>query len=140
MELLLQRKLPIGEALPGELLIDSTHACYTLERVAVAIPSGRYEVTLYPSPHFGRPMPLLKDVPGRNMIEIHFGNYPEESDGCILVGEAQDPANGDTLLSREAFFKLFPAIETAIETEGAWITILDAQRTGGNQVPFLETE
>ena len=124
MELLLRRSLPIApNALPGELFLDGVHAAWTLERISVAIPTGRYQITLYPSPHFGRVMPLLNGVPNLSMIEIHWGNAPEASDGCLLVGELQDPATGDILNTRKKFDELFPAIEGAIENEGCWITI-----------------
>jgi hypothetical protein len=123
MEMTVRRGAAIGEALPGEMTIDGRHACSTLERVAVAIPPGRYQVTLYPSPHFQRNMPLLVDVPGRAYIEIHFGNYPDESDGCILVGNPSDPTTGDVFNSRKTFDALYAAIESAVEGEGCWITI-----------------
>jgi hypothetical protein len=125
MELQLRRSLHIApDALPGELTIEGAHVVWTLERVGVQIPTGRYQLTLYPSPHFKRVMPLLVDVPGRSMIEIHFGNVPGASDGCILVGDPQDPTTGDVLNSVKAFNALFPVIEGAIESgEGAWITV-----------------
>ncbi len=125
MELLLRRSLPIPpDALPGELTIDGAHVAYTLERISVAIPMGRYQLGLYNSPHFGRVMPILRDVPGRSFIEIHMGNHPAQSDGCILVGDPQDPATGDVMNSVKTFNALFPVIEGAIESgEGAWISV-----------------
>jgi len=126
MQLLLQRHSPIGDAVLGELFIAGTHAAYTLERVAVAIPAGTYPVELYKSPHFERWMPEICNVPDRTCILIHWGNYPFNSDGCVLVGESQDPATGDIFNTQKKFSELYPAIEQAVESEGCSITIQDA--------------
>ncbi|WP_435263447.1 DUF5675 family protein [Tenacibaculum sp. nBUS_03] len=37
----------------------------------------------------------VKDVPGRSLILIHFGNYFTDTRGCILVGNAFKDINGD---------------------------------------------
>ena len=37
----------------------------------------------------------LKDVPGRTLILIHFGNYYTDTRGCILVGNPFKDINGD---------------------------------------------
>lgn len=52
-----------------------------------AIPEGRYKLKLQYSPKFKRLMPYLMEVPGFSGIMIHPGNYPHETEGCILVGE-----------------------------------------------------
>ena len=80
----------------------------------------------YDPPHFGRIMPLLMDVPGHQGIEIHWGNYPDNSRGCILVGMSQSmdgdkPAIWNT---RAAFDSLFPEIEGA-QAEGCTISVID---------------
>ena len=124
MELTVRRSQPIPpDALPGELFLDGAHAGWTLERISVAIPAGRYAIGLHLSPHFGRLMPILEDVPGRQYILIHWGNYAYNSDGCILVGEMQDPSSGDVLNSVKKWNELYPAIEAAVEGEGCWITV-----------------
>ena len=71
-------------------------------------------------------MPLLMDVPGHQGIEIHWGNYPDSSRGCILVGMSQSmdgdkPAIWNT---RAAFDSLFPEIEGA-QAEGCTISVID---------------
>lgn len=33
----------------------------------------------------------LEDVPGRDNVQLHIGNLPEHTDGCILVGSAYGP-------------------------------------------------
>ena len=59
--------------------------CVSLERHDIAVPAGRYKVTLYNSPIHGL-VPLLHEVPGRSFIEIHAGNWEKDSKGCILIG------------------------------------------------------
>ena len=129
MKLTLQRGIPKGESLPGEMFFGGEHTCYTMERVAVAIPAETYKVGLYPSPHFGRMMPILLDVPGRSDILLHWGNYPENSDGCILVGEEIDLNLGEIFNTVREFAHIFPAIEAAVKSEGCEIEILDSPTT-----------
>ena len=52
-----------------------------------AIPYGTYKVILYMSPRSGRLLPMLLDVPHFTWILIHRGNFPENSEGCLLPGE-----------------------------------------------------
>lgn len=59
--------------------------CLTLERHDIDIPEGTYKVTLYKSPEHGL-VPLVNGIPNRSMIEMHEGNWEENSKGCILVG------------------------------------------------------
>lgn len=52
------------------------------------IPAGTYTAIRYTSPKRGYDVWLLQHVDGRTMIEIHIGNIPADTDGCILVGKA----------------------------------------------------
>jgi hypothetical protein len=79
----------------GKLLVEGEHFCYTLERPWLdnrdeisCIPEGTYQVLMKFSHHFGRPLPHLLDVPGRDHIMIHVMNVVEQSKGCIGVGES----------------------------------------------------
>ena len=127
MNLIVSRKPAIGQALPGEMTCDGHHVCWTLERVAVAIPEGTYRVTLYDSPHFGRPMPMLNGVADRSCILLHWGDYPQNSDGCVLVGEIVDPQTGDIYNTQKAFLSLFAAVEAAVGAEGCWVQVRKQQ-------------
>jgi len=78
-----------------------------------AIPSGLYEIFIRDSNRYGRPMPYLKNVPFFEDIMLHWGNIPENTLGCILVGMAHSEVNTISD-SRTAFNKLFPLIEDAL--------------------------
>lgn len=54
-----------------------------------AIPRGEYVVTVTFSNRFGKPLPLVHDVPGFEGVRIHGGNRAEDSLGCILVGKVR---------------------------------------------------
>jgi len=58
------------------------------------IPIGIYNVIRYKSPKFGEVF-LLENVSNRSMIEIHYGNYFSDIEGCILVGENFKDINKD---------------------------------------------
>lgn len=98
----------------GSLKFNGGFICYTLENRALAIPAGQYGLEIYDSPHAGHPVPRLQNVFGRSELEIHCGNRPEDSKGCILVGLDH---KGDTLeRSRDAFSLLFPLVSSAIHS------------------------
>lgn len=50
------------------------------------IPTGTYNVTRYYSNKNGRNVPLVNGVTGFADIEIHQGNFPKDTDGCLLLG------------------------------------------------------
>jgi hypothetical protein len=64
------------------------------ERQKSCIPAGTYEVEKYDSPNKGLVF-LVKNVPGRDSIEIHSGNYKRDTLGCILVGSGFEDINND---------------------------------------------
>ena len=129
MKMTLQRGTPAEQSIPGELFIGGAHFCFTLENKADAIPSGTYEVTLYDSPRLHKVVPLLENVPGRSMIEMHWGNFPANYEGCIGVGETRDTSTEEIFYTQEAFAKLFPVVQAALHSEGCQIEVLDSPTT-----------
>jgi hypothetical protein len=69
------------------------------------VPEGTYRTVLAFSNRYGKIMPRLLNIPGRDGILIHPGNTPHDTLGCILVGTSQR-SNGVLSNSRVAF-KLF---------------------------------
>jgi len=124
LELVLNRKETENGGIFGTIQAGdgSRFTCLSLENQALSIPTGRYEIEIYDSPHAGHPLPRLKNVPGRTEIEIHCGNIPQDSKGCIIVGDHR--AGGTLEDSRTAFDRLFPLIRAAIATGPQWIEIV----------------
>lgn len=76
-----------------------------------SIPAGTYDVTLYKSPHHGYLVPLLHDVEDFTGVEIHKGNFPRDTKGCILVGLKVD---GNSIgYSKSAFDLLMATLKDA---------------------------
>lgn len=132
MELLSLRKWYTDNTTISELYIDQAiqPLCFMLEpttragkdpRGIVAIPEGRYEITLYDSPHFNMKVPLLGNVPGHEYVEIHPGNFEKDTHDCLLPGFKR---NIDSVLeSRAAFNLIFPLIDHMLTTKSVFITI-----------------
>lgn len=80
-----------GKYTIGKLYDGETYICDTLEPTKVGVnhpcvPVGTYRISYQPSKKFGCDMPFLQEVQGRTGIMIHVGNYPKDTQGCILVG------------------------------------------------------
>ncbi len=98
-------------------LIDADHAVIacTLElawknnqRGVSCIPAGQYICRRRYSPKHGYELFGIEGVPGRSDIEIHIGNTPKDSLGCVLVGTRFGEVRGEhgVLDSRKAFGRL----------------------------------
>jgi len=93
----------------GELFLNGERMCDTLEnpwidnqRNISCIPEGEYPVRLrYPRESATRDYVhlLVQDVPDRDWILFHRGNFPKDTSGCILVGlgSQQDFVSNSTL-------------------------------------------
>ena len=96
INLLLIRDTFTEESTIGELFINGERICDTLERPYFnnlrnisCIPEGVYTVRLrLPRESATRDYIhlLVQNVPDRDWILFHRGNYPYQSQGCILVG------------------------------------------------------
>ena len=89
----------------GRLLIFDLNTlifeCKTLElsykdnqRNISCIPDGNYKVTTRTSDKFGKHYHIL-DVPNRDYILFHSGNYNTQIRGCVLVGTSHKDINND---------------------------------------------
>ena len=96
INLLLIRDTFTEESTIGELFLNGERICDTLERPYFnnqrnisCIPEGIYPVRL----RLARESAsrdylhlLVEEVPNRDWILFHRGNYPKDTSGCILVG------------------------------------------------------
>ena len=84
---------------------------------------GTYPLLITKSPRFKQWLPLLQGVPGFEGIRIHAGNYPDDTQGCILPGE--NKLRGMVVNSRILLHRLVNAITAARDRgESIWITIV----------------
>ena len=124
MKLKLIRDEESENATIGRLFADDHFLAFTLENEwkdneqrKSCIPDGTYEVytktygRYYKS--FGRPIPILRDVPNRSEILIHWGNYPKDTLGCILVGDSK----GEEAVwnSKKTYRKIYPYLAQSTE-------------------------
>lgn len=122
--------------------------CFTLEdewravkkHGETRIPEGTYSIHLrtvggfhkrYSErfPEFHQGMLHLQDVPGFEYILIHIGNFDDNTEGCILVGDNAKQnitAEGFVGESTDAYKRIYPPIAEAILTgEPVTIRIVD---------------
>ncbi len=128
------RRRVVDEYLPAT---EDTYLCDTLEPTwrdigrgrpgqkiegKTAIPEGRYPVVITFSPKFGKWLPLLVGVPLFKGVRIHAGNTPNDTEGCILVGENR--TKGRVYNSARCLRRVKEEIVKAkSRDEGVWITI-----------------
>jgi Family of unknown function (DUF5675) len=131
MEMILTRFILGDKSTIGDLRLDTDENtfCQTLELPVKdglpgsAIPPGRYQVTIAYSARFQRNMPLLVDVPNRSAIEMHWGDYPHNTEGCILTGQYDDKAPDQIHNTRATFDSFFPKMEGAASAGNCWLTV-----------------
>lgn len=136
MRMELIRRRIINGATEGDLYLDGELFCRTIEDVVrdlgpngegkvygqTAIPEGSYRVILNESPRFKKILPRLLDVPGFDGILMHKGNGPEDTLGCILVGESVENGRIPAGASSPAFARLMRALD-AVQARGEAIVI-----------------
>jgi len=96
INLLIIRDTFTDESTIGELFLNSERLCDTLENPWLdnqknisCIPVGEYPVRLRLARESATKNYLhllIQDVPNRNYVLFHRGNYPKDTEGCILVG------------------------------------------------------
>ncbi len=117
----------------SRLYINGHFECFTLEDVdrglkkdmplsilqkmkvagKTAIPEGSYKVTTSFSNRFQKILPILLDVPAFDGIRIHPGNYPEDTEGCLLLGNgiSKDMVTNSKIAFEAFFIKLKKMLE-----------------------------
>lgn len=108
----------------GRLFNGDEFLCYILEDQVrknqpkvfgeTAIPAGTYQITVTMSPHFGRLLPLLNNVPRFEGVRIHSGNTKADTEGCLITGTTVSPDGMSVFNSRLAFGKVFDVINSAL--------------------------
>jgi len=117
----------------GVLFLDDAFECFTLEDASrpqkiageTCIPPGTYRLQLstestpmndrYRSKfdeHEG--MIWLQDVPDFTFVYLHIGNFPKDTEGCILVGKLDNGTNSSIGSSAQAYRDLYPVIADAL--------------------------
>ena len=78
----------------GKLMLGFELFCFTLElpwknneKDISCIPPGTYQYEKYQSRKYVRECLAFHGVPDRDYISMHIGNFVNETNGCILVGE-----------------------------------------------------
>ena len=130
MKIKVERNWLLGETTVGKIYVDGKFLGYTLEdrirankvKGETAIPYGLYEVDITYSPHFGKQMPLIKNVPNFEGIRMHTGQSYEDTEGCLLVGKGFNSKTKKLINSTGAFNELFAKLKKA-KARGEKITI-----------------
>ena len=110
MKLTLKRIIKTDKSIIGELYVDGTFECYTLEDIdrnlsslmtleqikaikvygKTAIPRGTYQLAVQQSTSNGKRYFYLQNVKGYSGVRIEWGNTQMDTLGCILVGTTFD--------------------------------------------------
>jgi hypothetical protein len=137
MKITVQRRPSFQHATIGTLHVDG-YTCFTLEDEVrevkidgqTAIPAGTYKVSITRSNRFSKLaghdvfLPLLIDVPGFEGVRIHGGNGPDDTEGCLLVGQIVGQDNASLIRSQAALVPLQAKIQEALNrNEEVWIEI-----------------
>jgi hypothetical protein len=96
-EIGIERKFSSNDCVSGYLLVDGTPVCYVLELpwqnnapFVSSIPAGSYQAFIRNDGPKGWRIQLV-DVPLRDNVQIHIGNKPTDSWGCLLPGKSIAP-------------------------------------------------
>lgn len=123
MKLQVRREILTALSSIGTLYLDGLFYSFTLEppkrsQKPCSIPQGSYDLTIRFSKKFQRLMPHVENVPGFEAIEIHWGNYPKDTEGCTLVGFVKGPPPDFIGQSKDAFGTLFNRLLAWAEANG----------------------
>lgn len=133
MNLRLDRRPTAFETTLGQLFVDDSYECKTLEDsirefkipAKTCIPAGTYRITLESSPRFGPDTITINDVPEFVGVRMHGGNTAADTEGCVIVGDRVDSEtsiSGGTL--RGVLKRLKEKVKAGLQDGGeVWLTI-----------------
>lgn len=151
MKLRLIRRFNCDKYCIGSLYINDKYFCDVLEdtdrgldsrmplkellkikvKGKTAIPTGTYRIDMNTvSPRFSKKqvykfcngkLPRLVNVLAYDGVLMHIGNKPEDTDGCLLVG--QNKVKGQVINSTVTFINLYDRLRCVKPKEEIWITI-----------------
>lgn len=111
-EMTIERKILSDKCTMGYLSINKKAVCYTLElpwennaKNISCIPAGSYSGILRYDKSDGWRI-QLENVPDRDGVQIHMGNYTKQIKGCLLVGMKADIEECTVQQSYSAYAKL----------------------------------
>lgn len=93
------------------------------------IPAGTYPIRISYSPLFKTNLVEIQNVPGFTGIRMHPGNTDDDTDGCLLPGNATGMVKGEpgVINSRVSYQVIHDRVEAAImDGMDLFISILDA--------------
>lgn len=132
-KLTIARKYSDKTCTSGYLAVNGKIIAYTLERpwqgnapLISAIPTGAYPGQLRYD-HSDHWRIELTGVPGRDHVQIHVGNTPVDSVGCILVGSALGTDSCSVQNSKKAYDALrtaFYGTPNPVSTPNKTITVV----------------
>jgi|SRR5262249_30959955 len=97
-KVVVNRKHPFASGIIGEMFVNGTFVCYTLELAWLwnekdksCVPPGTYQGFVR-TDHKDKWRIQLEGIPGnREGVQIHIGNFPRDIKGCVLVGNSYSP-------------------------------------------------
>ncbi len=133
MRIFIKRTSVNSNSITGELYVDDNFVCYTLEhlyrdnqRSVSSIPEGTYGGKLRYD-HSDKWRVELTGTQPRTHIQIHIGNTPAHTKGCILVGMKALPKQNkleDSKKAYNALKKAFYGTETPTQTPDGEIQVV----------------
>ena len=95
LEFVLYRYKYLKDRTIGRMMLNGVFYGFTLEDTVrpqnikipkeTAISAGKYDLKVRYSNRFGELRVFVEDVPNFKGIQIHGGNNPEDTEGCILI-------------------------------------------------------
>jgi hypothetical protein len=126
-EIWINRVYAHPQSIVGVLYANNNQLCYSLElpwkdnqNNISCVPVGSYRAITRADGNLGWRIELLL-VPNRTRVELHVGNYPSNSIGCVLLGMAWAP--NSVTSSVAARIKLKQAYEDAGSPSGIMVKI-----------------